>query len=54
VGEVEAMMYGKRLVTNLDCIEESYLVLIPKDSMNAFLSSNPGLQILFRDSLITE
>jgi hypothetical protein len=36
-------MYGKRLVTYVDTIEDSYLVIIPADSLNSFLSSNPGL-----------
>jgi hypothetical protein len=43
VGEVEAIMYGKRLVTKVDAIEDSYLVVIPADALNSFLSSNPGL-----------
>lgn len=54
VGEIEALMTQKRLNTIVEVVEDSQLMMIQQDALNSFLSSNPGLQVLFRDSLIVE
>jgi hypothetical protein len=47
-------MNRKRLNTIVEVVEEAQLMIIHQDALSSFLSSNPGLQVLFRDSLIVE
>jgi CRP-like cAMP-binding protein len=54
IGEVDSLFYKKRLNTIVEVVEDSNLVIIQADALNSFLSSNPGLQVLFKDSLIIE
>ena len=54
IGEVNSLMLKKRVNTLVEVVEDSQLILIPAESLNSFLYSNPGLQILFRDSLVIE
>lgn len=54
MGEVESIMQKKRLNTIVEVVEDAELVIIRAESLISFLQSNPGLQILFKDSIIVE
>ncbi|CAD8181609.1 unnamed protein product [Paramecium octaurelia] len=53
-GEIDSIVQNRRTTTIVEAVEDTEIVILESSSLRSFLADNPGLMVLFQESIIIE
>ncbi|CAD8078021.1 unnamed protein product [Paramecium primaurelia] len=53
-GEIDSIIKNKRTTTIVEAVEDTEIIILESSSLRSFLADNPGLMVLFQESIIIE